>query len=512
MKVDSNRSFEQIYLAVKQTLSDLQIKISAIWQKICAYSIFSTKPLSVYCFSQQTNADCHLRMWDNFHRLQAVRARDKESGKAIFQQGDFLAHRDWLGKGHSDFSNWLAAKNTLIMQQYLTKALNEAPLYPELQDSLGHNYFTSPFNPFEQAERRSLSPTFLKKMTAQEQVYTLPLYEQNGQYFCFDSDIQSYTPVRYLGYGNLQPQNFIFSGGQAKSLPANFATFTLVKQSGSRSFIKAIDPDLAVAGRYVPRELGTYKLLLLNLGLDANNTPLDSAHPDAAVAANLQNEMRVTNTSWNPDRCKKEHLIEYALAKLFKENPMLFEKVKQHVDFYFKSWSRYDNDLPKLFNKNKVAFKDKDLSRYLPGKEQMLAYCLMKNVQYLWVASISSDAFCHHMGMPSFVNYIPGILGPSHFTKAAYVKQDGISFIDLWKEIQAQLRVKAPQQQDWVSFSGHGMVFSFDADLQQQQNQRSISNRTLAQDLGLAGIDSLHGKVMNVFYKTNKTLETVQNL
>lgn len=439
-------------------------------------------------------------MWDNFHRLQTARERDKDTGKAVFQPGDFLTHRDWLGKGQPDFSNWIAAKNNLAIQRYLTEALGEAPLYPHLKDARGHNYFTSSFNPLELGERKSFGPYFLQKVATKEQSYMLPLFEQKRQYFCYDADEQNYTPVRYIGSKNPEPQDFIFTPGQLKSLPANFRAFTLSKQSGSRAFIKAVDPDFAVAGCYVPRELGTYKLLLLNLGLDANNAPLGAHHPDASVATELQNEMRRANTSWNPDRCRKENLIEYVLAELFKEDPELFEKVKKHVDFYFKSWSRYENDLPRLFNQNGVSFKDKDLSRYLPGKEQMLAFCLMKNVQYLWVAAISSDAFCHHMGLPSLVKYIPGIVGPSQFTKAAYIKRDGSSFIDLWKEVQARIKAKAPEQ-DWVSFSGHGIVVSFDPDLQQRQNQRSISNRKLVQDLGFAGIDSLHGKVMDVFYK-----------
>jgi hypothetical protein len=63
------------------------------------------------------------------------------------------------------------------------------------------------------------------------------------------------------------------------------------------------------------------------------------------------------------------------------------------------------------------------------------------------------------------------------------------------------LIVKFPGQKDWVSFSGHGVVMSFDEDLIARQNERKIDNLPLAQDLGFAEVNSVHGKVLDVFYR-----------
>ena len=131
----------------------------------------------------------------------------------------------------------------------------------------------------------------------------------------------------------------------------------------------------------------------------------------------------------------------------------------------------------------------------------MLAYCLMKNIQFLWVSAISSTAFCRHTALPKIALWLPLIPGPLQYRKAVYQKKEGSSFIEVWKEVAARLQAVFPQQKDWVSFSGHGMVFSFDSDIIQQQNKRSISDPELANDLGVAGIDSLYGKDMDVFYR-----------
>ncbi len=45
------------------------------------------------------------------------------------------------------------------------------------------------------------------------------------------------------------------------------------------------------------------------------------------------------------------------------------------------------------------------------------------------------------------------------------------------------------------------MVISFDPELVKKQNELPIENVQLAQDLGFAGIDSLHGKEMHTFYR-----------
>jgi hypothetical protein len=271
---------------------------------------------------------------------------------------------------------------------------------------------------------------------------------------------------------------------------------TTVK-AGNREFIKAFDPTLVTP--FVPRHLATYKLLLLTLGLDSNHCTIEENHPDFEVSQALQTETR--GCSWDPAICKKEDLIECALADLFKKDPLLFEKTKKVVDFYFKIYSRIEKDLPQLKDEKGAPFKEKNIDRYIPGKEQMLAYCLMKNVQYLWFAAISSKVFCRHLGLPLLGRLLPWLPGPSQYRRAAYQSYQGDSFISVWKEISAHLRTVFPEKKDWASFSGHGMVASFDPDLIEQQNKKKIINKPLIKDLNISLIHSLHGKEMDVFYR-----------
>jgi hypothetical protein len=456
-----------------------------------------------YAFSQQTNADCHLQMWANFQQLQRLRTRCQER-KLTLQDSDFISHREWLGKGFSNFVNWFSVKNYRpAVKKYLQDAITESPIYPNFFDAKGRNYFTSSYSLTENAQRRSFSAYFLKQGAQSDVSYILPLFKENGRYACFNRETSSYEPVILTkAFPNtLRPKDFALKPGQSTALPANFSSLQLIEGRGKRAFIKALDPDYRIKNRFTPQEIGTYKLLLLNLGLDSNNEPLDSNHEDVAVAMELQTWMQEKGTPWDPTICQKQHLIEFALVTLFKENGELFSKVKKHVDFYFKAWTRYEAELPFLFDQNGTSLKNKALTRYLPGPEQMLAFCLMKNVQYLWVNAISSNAFCHHMGLPSFARYIPYMVGPSSYRRAAYQQNEGASFINVWKEVIVALKTKYQNKQDWVSFSGHGMVISFDSDLLEKQNQQPINDVTLAQDLGIAVIDSLHGKEMNVFYK-----------
>lgn len=404
---------------------------------ISAYCRLKEKIAAVtkYAFSQQTNIDCHLQMWRNFTRLQTFRSRNP-SGAVELREEDFFSRSEWLGKSFAEFTHFLKAKNQPKMKHYLREALKEAPIYPHFYDSEGHDYFTT-------VERKTFAPYFLKEVSEKELSYTLP-----------------------------------------------------VKTSGKKVFFRVRDPEMGIEGKFMPREIGTYKLLLLNLGLDSAHSPIEEGHIDYEVAVELQNHMRRTNTSWNPVICKKEDLIEYALAKLFKEKPELFDKVKGVVDFYFKIWSQYET-VYSQFDQNQRSFKEKRIERYLPGKEQMLAFCLMKNVQYLWFAAISSTAFCRFLGIPNFFQYIPLVVGPKQYCKAAYKEQ----FLDVWKEIALEVQKEYPGKLDWVSFSGHGSVISFDQRLIEAQNKRNIHNRGLAQDLAIAAIDSLWAKHMDIFYK-----------
>lgn len=496
MKVSACNPFAQVYITLTSWFSALGEKVQAVWQRI-----WGDSPSFQYAFSQQSNVDCHLQMWINFHRLQELRAKHPER-KLILEAADFKTHRHWLGSTFPHFQKWLAARDGPRMREYVAGALQQAPCAPKLFKSTGKRYIDETWNPIERGERSVFSPAFLEQVQIDDLSYTLPMCEEKGNYFCYNQETRQYEPVQLRDVDKgFSSTNLILSNGQRASLPPHFDTLQLAKLPGKTHFIRAIDPALAVGIRFVPRHLGTYKLLLLNLGLDASHQAMTAVHPDAGAVAELQMAMREANTPWSLEQCKKEHLIEHALTTLFQQDQALAAKVQRHVDFFFRVWGRYEHDLSQLCNGQGHAFTAQAIDRYLPGKEQMLAYSLMKNVQFLWVSAMSSTAFCRHMALPKIAQWLPFVPGPSQYRKAAYQQKEGTNFIEIWKEVVARLQAAYPQQKDWVSFSGHGMVFSFDPDMLQQQNRRSISDSLLANDLGVAGIDSLYGKEMDVFYR-----------
>jgi hypothetical protein len=493
MKVTLSSSFIQTSVFFSSLYSQLSKKIQALWQRIWGHpNSFS------YAFSQQTNPDCHLQMWLNFNRLKELRAKHP-SRKLILEAADFKTHRQWLGLSFPHFQKWVELRQGPFMKNYIEEALTQAPCAPELFYSNGKPYVNASWSPVERAERSVFAPVFLAQVQDEDLAFVIPMYEENGNYFCYNQETCQYeqTGLKSIEEG-FSPANLILSKGQRASLPPHFESLKLRKLPGKTHFIKAFDPKLALNKRYIPRHLGTYKLLLMSLGAEHE---LKDKDPNARVRHEIQEAMRAKDTPWSPTNCQKENLIEYRLARLFQEDQALATKVHRHVDFFFRTWSRYTEDLRELHNNQGHPFSQQAIDRYLPGKEQMLAYCLMKNIQFLWVSAISSKAFFRHIGLSRIAQWLPFTPSPLKYRKAAYQVKEGSHFIEVWKEVAARLQRQFPEQNDWVSFSGHGMVFSFDSELIKLQNERSISDPELANDLGVAGIDSLYGKEMDVFYR-----------
>src|SRR4029078_6542253 len=209
---------------------------------------------------------------------------------------------------------------------------------------------------------------FLEQVRSDELSYTLPMFEAAGNYFCYDRETRQYEHMQLRCLeGGLSPANLILSHGQRASLPSHFDSLQLIKLPGQKHFIQAMDQGLELGERFIPKHLGTYKLLLLNLGLDANHDAMTDAHPDAGAGLELQMAMHEADTPWSSEHCKKEHLIEHALAALFHQDQVLAAKVQQHVDFFFRTWGRYAQDLSQLRDGQGHAFSQQSIDRYLPG-------------------------------------------------------------------------------------------------------------------------------------------------
>lgn len=457
---------------------------------------------SKYAFSQQIHMDCHLRAWVNLERLAVFRRRSSD-GTVEFLEGDYFNRRQWLGENFREFQSWLSVgkQHLKVLNDYFLKALEEAPLFPHFYTKKGKSFYSATLNPLEKDIRRAFVPYFFMDLGKRAAPTPVPVFKIGDEYRCYNADTHAYEPVAsqesHQGWFSKKVKILTPAEGQNKAFfdPSHmqFKAMRTWDFLGSSSMIAQEDITLKLAQKnYLPKDVGIYKLMLLTLGVDENNLDIGPKHPQKALYADLKKAAGSQYNPWGRQIFKKENLIEYALADLFKKDAQLMKQVEACVDFYFPAWKLYEKTFPELYDQNKKQMKDKQMAQYIPGKEQMLAYYFMKNVQYLWWCSMSNDAFCSSFGLPKDLKLLHKAF-PERFKKLAYQR----GFVDTVKNVFAKL----PVQKDWASFSGHGFVLSFDKDLIFRQNSRSIQDRQLASDLGFAAIDSLYGSELDTFYR-----------
>ncbi len=159
------------------------------------------------------------------------------------------------------------------------------------------------------------------------------------------------------------------------------------------------------------------------------------------------------------------------------------------------------------FNGNGKGYYVNLAKYFLPSEEYVLAYALTKNAWYLAIGRINNEAF--YKALTDDTGSIRSIaLGIkwSSYKSGAYVKQqvgvplDAISYMDVWKKITRKLSEKHGNK-NWISFSGHGTIISFDDDIVKKQSAMKNSDPKVLKDLGFAIIDSWLGTELNTFYK-----------
>ncbi len=196
----------------------------------------------------------------------------------------------------------------------------------------------------------------------------------------------------------------------------------------------------------------------------------------------------------------KNDLFEYHLTNIFKNNSNLKQMAMESVNFYNNNWKFYQESFNFYDNtiSSRVRFSDKQ--KFLPGEDQMLAYFFSSQLRSIWAASIGEDALCEIWELNKelgelaikalkFFNFMPGIPSVSKVLEEAGAKKYGehekYSFLDVWDNIRDCFlkTVSNPFGKiDFVTFSGHGCVISFDLDLIKIQFHE---NRTIAERLDI---------------------------
>tara|TARA_R110002110_G_scaffold121431_2_gene297204 strand:- start:36746 stop:38617 length:1872 start_codon:yes stop_codon:yes gene_type:complete len=275
--------------------------------------------------------------------------------------------------------------------------------------------------------------------------------------------------------------------------------------------------DVAYKYRYLPVESQTQsyymsslcQLILFGMGVDKNNNIITEGHDDYAAHQEFTQAMAsAPNNPWQLDSFKKENFLEYHLANMIKTDPKLKKQMEDNVSIFFPTWEKY-KEIDSLYDEAGQPLTGK--SKELMGEEQYLAYCYTQSARFLWAASTSRQAFNAVLELdPTLARLLrlPGTPGPNQVMRNAATKINGHSFLDTWSNIQQQLRDDPTVPNELASFSGHGMVMSFNKDLMKAQSDAGLNNPGIISTLGFSVIDSYYGEQLSPMYRRENTGQT----
>lgn len=269
-------------------------------------------------------------------------------------------------------------------------------------------------------------------------------------------------------------------------------------------------------------EVGAYQHILFACGVDQNNDPIA---PESFEWHAYQDFKTVMDEDlFNPwANIDKNDLFEYHLTNIFKNNSKLKHMAMESVDFYNNPWKFYQESFNFYDNPMSPKIKFSYKQKFLPGEDQMLAYFFSSQLRSIWAASIGIDALCEiwelneELGESAVTalrlfSFLPGVPSVSEIVQEASAQkysddQGKYSFLDVWDNIRDCFlkTVSSPLGKiDFVTFSGHGCVISFDPDLVKIQFHE---DRTVAKRLGFEMWETLYEKGLKPFYQKPGTQE-----
>jgi len=247
-----------------------------------------------------------------------------------------------------------------------------------------------------------------------------------------------------------------------------------------------------------PYEMGLCKLMLLRMGVNEKNEDIkdqDSLYPVYQQLKTLSNQDR-KNHAWSDEYFNKEKFLIYQVAKIFKNNKTLFDKVQQYIDFSpLKRLKAYQN-LKNKIEKNQLyrnsdgttLYDSKKASPYFLGEEQALAYFTCYVIRTLWYGALNIDAFEEETAelIDDFNEY---------FNNAA-------NFLNVWEQIIEKLPKK---RKNYFSFEGHGWVVCFDENIIDfQKEELNNKQKAVIEKIKCVGIESMFSKELPAFYKRTR--------
>jgi hypothetical protein len=501
---------------------------------------------SVYAVHQQQGRVCPFISWENLTKVRHMRARG--GGHIVLEPGDFSSKL----KSYAWFLPQIHALDKLYDKLRAREGTYAAYEQAIREDGIRSNQrFTVDgvavdavdLSPLEQAKRAAFSPYNILVDDLYSLVRWLPILQnsETNELGFYDYKTGKVTPLDEVK--NLDPSRdvtlTVFEDNREASLKyvsrnVRFEQWMLqamgvtldeialaISENGFLGFktgfylASSVEEELTKEYFF---DVGTYQHMLFACGVKSDNTSFSKWEktPEAQAWRELSEAMK--SEPLNPWRdLDKEDLFEYQLAQIFKTHRDLKDKAASAVDYYNNYWQIY-LDSKELYDRPEDPRKQ--LSKkppFMPGTEQMLAYVFSNQLRFLWAATIGEEAVRavesleERMSWATYRAYKASGHPLRTFKTADILKTAGekkfgtkyqkYSFLELWAEIKGWLQsgVMQPRNiKDFVTFSNHGSVISFDEDLVGLQKYES---REVAEALGFVTWDSLYDRALTPFYR-----------
>lgn len=521
-------------------------------KKINQHAILDKQP-DRYCFAQQQNNACHLLSFLNLSILKRLRQEAAAASNGEIDLNDcadqrWHTKREWMPITFIVERQWQDALKRLIdkkdgvFAKYQEQNFIDGVILGKMFLPSGKSYFSASWYPITNIERRlgTAHSAMIKEYLdedAQNVLYAnsreiLPILYDGQNILLYktpteiitlyqepiDATYRSMQEQYTLGfvlietaeskivYCKVTKEILDFLGLEDKAIIEPVINVLGAKQGFCYHYL----PDIAKSQTYYSSSL--YKLMLLALGVDIDGNTINEQHSLWSIFQEISKD-----NPWKFDAgiFKKENLLEYHLASLFKVNSELKRLARSVVDCYFHSMQYYE-ELDGLYDSpdpnNRQSLKDKK-AKHLPCEELMLAYYFAGNLHSLWAAakggSSTLNAILETNEIPgiSCANIIPGFPTATKLLRGANIKHGKYSLLEVWQILKEQLLEQLQGNMDLVSFSGHGKVISFSDDILELQNNHSpIFNKSIMNKLGFAIIDSYYGQKLVPFYKKSSAV------
>ncbi len=518
------------------------------------YSHASEKKLpSTFAVYQQEGPVCPYISWVNLDKVRQMRTRG--GGKITFQDSDYstkinsyakflprLRVLDQMydnlrsaGGAYAQYEKVIRTQGIISSRIFDANGIPTVTMDPDLVSQAIRTAFT-PYNILVDPEypiKRWL-PILQYSLTNQLYFYDfhdnkttqLPMVstESNGAIIMNVTINNGVEPTSSFSEARvaLQPSMLEKMGVNAKQIEC---PITEQKTFGFKTgYFVPVTDDTTLCQEYY-FDVGSFQHMLLACGVHTDNSTFSDEDVSLEAMASRELQEAIKADPRNPwADLVKEDLFEYHLAEIFKDNEDLKYRTMAAVDYYNNYWQIYEESFDFYDAPAEPRTKLSQKQRFMPGKDQMLAYLFSNQLRFLWAATISSDAV---QAIEGVEERIPEAMSEQLHREdrnlrefdaeqvilsALYQKfgigDEQFSFFDMWKEIRALFlqRIAPLQKQDFVTFSNHGSVISFDQDLVQLQHHETPH---IAKELGFAVWDSLYEKVLRPFYQRPGTEEDV---